>query len=269
MARFSSFDITAGEPVRQIRSNVITSSCTWIVPAGTSCVTFEVWGAGGSGGARCCCDCYHQGSGGSAGGWSAMTIPVTPGNAYVISIGRNGSRDSYGDCSLGCLGDAGQCTCITGTNITCLNAACGMPGDNNCYTYCNCATCCTGAAASYTTGATTAAGARLWSSARDSGSIHNWVSAGGMSGGSCRRAGHYVGTHTDSDSWGGGYATTTGGPAFRPGSFAQVNNCNSSYYNSRFPQGWFAHGGLGAIAETCCNCYYAQSGQHGVVIIKY
>lgn len=269
MARFSSLDILVGEPVRQTRSNVITSNCTWIVPAGATCATFEVWGAGGSGGARCCCDCYHQGGGGAPGGFSAMTIPVVAGASYVIQIGRNGFRDSYGECHPLCCGDGGTCTCITGTGITCLNAGCGMTGNNDCYTYCNCSSCCNGMAPSYTSGATTTTAAGLWSSARDTGSIHNWVATGSISPGSCRRAGGYVGTHSDSSSWGGGYPTTAGGPAFRPGSFAQSNNCNTYYHNSRHPQGWYGHGGLGVIAQTCCDCAYAQSGQHGVVVIRY
>jgi len=269
MARFSSFDIVTGEPSRQIRSNVITSDCTWIVPAGATCATFELWGGGGSGGAKCCCDCYHQGSGGAPGGFSAMTIPVTEGTSYVISIGRGGSRDTYGECHPTCFGESGTCTCVTGANITCLNAGCGIRGSNDCYTYCNCSTCCTGAAPSLTNGATSTATARLWSSARDSGSIHNWVSASGMSPGSCRRAGGYIGTHTDSYSWNGGYPTTAGGPAFRPGSFAQSNNCRTYYHNWTYPQGWFGHGGLGIVSEACCMCAYAQSGYHGVVIIKY
>lgn len=269
MARFSSLDITAGESARQIRSNVITSNCTWIVPAGTSCVTFELWGGGGSGGAKCCCDCYHQGGGGAAGGWSAMTIPVVAGAAYVIQIGRNALRDTYGECHPLCCGDGGTCTCITGTGITCLNAGCGMTGNNDCYTYCMCTACCIGMTAAYTTGATSPVAARTWSSVRDSGSIHNWVSGGGMTPGSCRRSGGYVGMATDSQAYSSGYPTTAGGPAFRPGSFAGANNCIVHYHNSRFPQGWFGHAGLGVINETCCTCAYAQTGQHGVVIIKY
>jgi hypothetical protein len=269
MARFSSFDITVGDPTRNVRSNIITQNCSWIVPAGVTCATFEVWGAGGSGGARCCCDCYHQGGGGAAGGWSVLTIPVTPGDAYTIVVGQNALRTANGECHAQCCGDGGACTCITGTNITCLNAGCGMTGNNDCYTYCNCSSCCNGLAPSLTNGATSSAPSGRWSSARDSGSIHNWTATGGMTAGSCRRAGNYIGTYSDSQSWGGGYPTTAGGPAWRPGSFTQSNNCNTYYFNSRFQQGWFSHGGLGALAETCCNCAYAQTGQHGAVIIRY
>lgn len=269
MARFSSFDITAGTPARQIRSNVITSNCTWIVPAGTTCATFEIWGAGGSGGARCCCDCYHQGSGGAPGGFSAMTIPVVAGASYVIQIGRNAQRDSYGECHPICCGAPGECTCVTGTGITCLNASCGFAGNNDCYTYCNCSSCCFGFAPSNTNGATSTASARLWSSARDSGSIHNWVATGSLSPSSCRRAGGYLGMASDSQAWASGYPTTAGGPAFRPGSFSQSNNCRSSYHGFKYPQGWFGHAGVGTISETCCDCSYAQSGQHGVVVIRY
>lgn len=269
MARFSSGDITYIPPTRLSRSNVITQDCTWTVPEGATCATFEVWGAGGSGGAKCCCDCYHQGAGGSAGGWSVITIPVTANTTYSIVVGINSDRTNYGACNPTCLGAAGRCTCITGPNITCLNAGCGMPGNNDCYQYCNCAACCYGCAASRTNGATTAAAAGAWSSATDAGSVHNFVATGAVSPSSCRRAGGYIGTGTDSQAWGQGYPTTAGGPAFRPGMFAQANNCRVYYLNCTIAQGWFAHGGVGSLSETCCNCGYARSGENGAVIIRY
>ena len=204
-----------------------------------------------------------------------MTIPVTPGSQYSIVVGRNSYRDSYGATHPLCCGDGGTCTCITGANITCLNAGCGMTGNNDCYTYCNCAACCYGCAPSRTDGATSSAAA--FSSARAMGSIHNWNAAGGITASSCRYAGGYVGTGTDSQAWGQTYVTSSGGPSFRHGIFEQSLNCKGNYLNlSASPSGsttpqdlWFGAAGVGVIANTCCNCAYAPTGQHGVVIIRY
>lgn len=272
MARFTTEPLNPVSLAQRFhRSNVITTDCSWTVPAGVGCVSFELWGAGGSGGARCCCDCYHQGAGGAPGGYSAMTIPTTPGNTYSIVVGRNSYRDSYGATHPLCCGDGGTCTCVTGTGISCLNAGCGMAGNNNCYQYCNCAACCYGCAASYTTGAT--ASATAFSSVRDSGSLHNWTSAGGMTESSSRRAGGYIGTATDSQAWGQTYVTSAGGSAFRHGNFEQSLNCSTHYFNfssvSTPVDLWFGSAGVGTISETCCTCAYAPTGQHGVVIIRY
>lgn len=276
MARFTSESFATVVSQRGSRTNVITnSSCTFSIPTGATCASFELWGAGGSGGARCCCDCYHQGAGGAAGGYAAMSIPVSAGGSYSIQVGRNGYRDTYGETHPLCCGDGGTCTCVTGTNISCLNAGCGMAGDNNCYTYCLCGPCCFGYAPSFTSGATSSATA--FSSARQSGSIHNWIDTGGLAASSCRQSGGYVGMGTDAQAWGQTYVTSAGGPAFRHGIFEQSLNCKGNYYNfgaspsaSTTPQClWFGAAGVGVIAETCCMCAYAPTGQHGAVIVRF
>jgi len=276
MARFTSEALTKSISSRGSRSNVITNAtCTFTVPSGVSCISFELWGAGGSGGARCCCDCYHQGAGGAAAGYAAMTIPTSAGTNYSIQVGRNQHRETYGCSHPLCCGDGGQCTCVTGTNITCLNAGCGMTGNNDCLTYCNCSNCCFGHAPSHTSGATTSSTA--FSAASNRGSIHNWIDNGGFQGTSCRNSGGYVGMGTDSQAWGQTYVTSAGGPPFRHGIFEQSLNCKTYYYNfSAYPSGsggthcqWFGTAGVGTIAETCCMCAYAPTGQHGVVIVRY
>lgn len=79
-----------------------TSSTTWTVPAGVTCITVELWGAGGgSGGAKgnTYVDgfgntvAYGAGAGGGGGGAfsKTQTITVTPGQVITITVGTGGS----------------------------------------------------------------------------------------------------------------------------------------------------------------------------------
>jgi hypothetical protein len=56
------------------------SSDTWTAPAGVTSVTVDLWGGGGGGG-----------TGGGAGAYVHSTVPVTPGNNYVVTIGEGGT----------------------------------------------------------------------------------------------------------------------------------------------------------------------------------
>jgi len=76
------------------------SSCTWTVPGGTTCVRFQIWGAGGgTPESRCCMHTMP----GDTGAYASVIMPVTAGNSYTLcggcayccysaSDGRNQSR---------------------------------------------------------------------------------------------------------------------------------------------------------------------------------
>ena len=76
------------------------SSCTWTVPGGTTCVRFQIWGAGGgTPESRCCMHTMP----GDTGAYASVIMPVTSGQSYTMcggcayccysaSDGRNQSR---------------------------------------------------------------------------------------------------------------------------------------------------------------------------------
>ena len=76
------------------------SSCTWTVPGGTTCVRFQIWGAGGgTPESRCCMHTMP----GDTGAYASVIMPVTSGQSYTLcggcayccysaSDGRNQSR---------------------------------------------------------------------------------------------------------------------------------------------------------------------------------
>lgn len=110
---------------------------TWTVPAGVTCLTFELWGAGGAGSPVCCCTCYG-GMPGDGGAYSMKTLSVTPGTVYtyVVGCGGCGSSSWYQSNACGCRGSD---TYITGTG---LSNFCAMGGAGGLWcnqTPCNCA----------------------------------------------------------------------------------------------------------------------------------
>ena len=56
-----------------------TSDGVYVVPAGVSSFTVEAWGAGGGGGA-----------------YARLTIPVSNGESYAVSVGVGGGNNSDG-----------------------------------------------------------------------------------------------------------------------------------------------------------------------------
>jgi hypothetical protein len=89
---------------------------TWTVPAGVTCLTFELWGGGGAGAPSCCCTCYG-GAPGGGGGYSMKTLTVTPGNTYSIVVGQGGCGNMcwFNGNACGCQG---LVTYITGAGLT-------------------------------------------------------------------------------------------------------------------------------------------------------
>ena len=69
----------------------ISSSGTWVVPAGVTSVKVEVWGTGGSGGGVSSSGSARGAGSGGGGGYSVATKTVVPGNSYTITIGALGA----------------------------------------------------------------------------------------------------------------------------------------------------------------------------------
>ena len=104
--------------------------CCWIVPAGVTRLTFELWGGGGGGGASCCC---MVGIPGGAGSYARkMVKAATPGGlagcVYQLFAG-------FASCcspTAGC-GFRGCTTYVTGFGLTNFCAEGGIPGQNLCW----------------------------------------------------------------------------------------------------------------------------------------
>lgn len=104
--------------------------CNWCAPAGTSSITFEIWGGGGGGAGACCC---QQGQPGGSGAYAKKTICAPNGGlggyCYGIMLGYPT------DCAINCCGILGCPTYITGC---CLNNFCaegGYGGKTCCFTF--------------------------------------------------------------------------------------------------------------------------------------
>jgi len=104
--------------------------CCWVVPAGVTRITFELWGAGGSGAGSCCCS---WGVPGGAGAYARKTIyATTPGGfagcAYCLCA-------AYPGCcapTMGC-GYRGCSSFIVGPGLTNFCAEGGIPGCSYCW----------------------------------------------------------------------------------------------------------------------------------------
>lgn len=91
------------------------SNSTWIVPPGTSEISFHIWGSGGTGAASyCCMQGLHAGAGAYAK--KTLTTGFSAGDRYVM-----------------CLGSADTRTCSTAAAHLCGTAAtsCGWDVTNN------------------------------------------------------------------------------------------------------------------------------------------
>ncbi len=80
---------SAGTP-SQIQDTIIDLTepglHTWLCPANVTSVLVECWGAGAAGAAGS--------GGGGAGGYGTGTVTVTPGTAYLLSVGAGGLANS-------------------------------------------------------------------------------------------------------------------------------------------------------------------------------
>ena len=83
------------------------SQNTWIVPAGVTSITAEVWGGGGGGGS-------NLAGGGGGGGYAKKILTVIPGTSYMLVAGGGGAGGLY----------------ISASSTHCTNSA-GKPGQNS------------------------------------------------------------------------------------------------------------------------------------------
>lgn len=240
---------------------------SWTVPSGVTCATFELYGGGGGGGAKCCCDCYHQGQSGAPGGYSSLTIPVTPGDVYTICVGTGGGTSFIGGidtyCHACCFGGAGTDTYVSGNNITTLCAAGGYAGCNMCYLYCMCA-----AAYSCAFNATTASVATP-NTSQVAANAFTSIDGTKLSPSATVYGYGWMGIGSDSQS----YYYQTGSTA-TPFHHAMVtgNHCPCTYNVVEYAcsnRSTLGGGGRGAMTVMCCCCNYAGVGRHGAVIIKF
>jgi hypothetical protein len=90
---------TAGElaPSAPLTSDSFTTpgSFSWVAPAGVTSVQVEAWGGGGSGGSatgQSTGGSFRAAAGGGAGGCyvKSISVPVTPGNSYTVTVGAGG-----------------------------------------------------------------------------------------------------------------------------------------------------------------------------------
>lgn len=89
--------LTITEQVRSqcvpIETITITGTDTYVVPAGVTTITVEVWGAGGRGGNR---TNNGRGGGGGGGAYSRSTFFVTPGESFLYSVGAGSNGTGPG-----------------------------------------------------------------------------------------------------------------------------------------------------------------------------
>lgn len=77
-----------------------SSQLLWCVPRGVTRATFEAWGGGGGAASSCCC---AYATPGTSGAYARRTVPVTPGQCFILCVGCAWGSIEYGD-KRGCRG---------------------------------------------------------------------------------------------------------------------------------------------------------------------
>lgn len=104
--------------------------CCWIVPPGTTCITFEIWGAGGGGAGTCCC---MWGIPGQNGAWAKKTVTGNLGGCvYQMFAGYAGCCSPAPSC-----GYRGCQTWVTGYGLSNFCAEGGYGGCTWCFPWGN------------------------------------------------------------------------------------------------------------------------------------
>lgn len=73
---------------------VFTASGTWICPQGVTSVQVEAWGGGGGGGGAANFTGYRGAGGGGGAYQKTVSLAVTPGQSYTVTIGNSGIAGS-------------------------------------------------------------------------------------------------------------------------------------------------------------------------------
>src|SRR5436189_15447 len=77
-------------------TTIITTSGSFVVPAGvTSIDVYTFGGGGGGGGGYSSCASQGNGGGGGGGGMAKTTFAVTPGQSYTATVGAAGTAGAY------------------------------------------------------------------------------------------------------------------------------------------------------------------------------
>jgi len=106
--------------------NTNSGSETFVVPAGVSSVTVQIWGGGGGGGGSS--SSGSGGSGGGGGGYSTKTFSVTAGDNITYTIGTGGTAGI----AAGGNGTSGTITTLTHLpSVTTLTGNFGTGGNGN------------------------------------------------------------------------------------------------------------------------------------------
>jgi hypothetical protein len=241
----------------------VPGTYTWTVPASVTCATFELRGSGGGGGAKCCCECYHQGFGGTAGNYSTVTLPVTPGDQYTLVVPSGGGTNYIGaeGSHWCCFGGGGAAAYVTGPGITTLCAGGGLAGNNDCYQHCLCSNCC-GFGTLNNCVNISATNCSFISKPMN---YCNEVTAGTTAGG-CKYSLSWVGLWNDSQSQ--YYPTAAGSATFGSGFIRPQDHCSNPTVNACTNCSLAGLGGTGSIWSGC-NCYQAGTGRHGQITIRY
>jgi hypothetical protein len=99
--------------------------CAWTVPAGVTCITVEMWGAGAGGSSSSCAGAGAMGGGG--GTYVKRTIPVLPNDLMTLCAGAGGLMGQSGGSSNAnagwcCLALQGSCSYIRRNGIMCIDS---------------------------------------------------------------------------------------------------------------------------------------------------
>ena len=90
-------NVNPGSPIRHVAT--ITSSGTWLAPAGTTLAFVSIHGASGGGGQGNAHVNRYGGQAGRAGGTGSISsgfVQVTPGASHVVTIGAGGGNSAAG-----------------------------------------------------------------------------------------------------------------------------------------------------------------------------
>ena len=136
-------DLTQGENHNNCKQgNYIPAgnSCTWIVPAGVTSITVEMWGAGGGGGSSPEATCCGKTPGAGAGSYMKRQFAVAAGDTMLVCAGAGGcgGQGTEGIETYCCCGPRGSPSFICRNGTVCLDSQGGGYGISDCYHQCGC-----------------------------------------------------------------------------------------------------------------------------------
>ncbi len=186
-------------------SKLYTSSGTWTAPTGVTSVDVECWGGGGGGGRGTTKNAGGGGGGGGGGYAKKLSIPVTSGNNYTVTVGTGGASATNGSSSSFTGNSSINVTATGGSKGSDNGSSGGSGGSGNCTGGCN---------VSYTGGSGGAGGS----------------SYGGGGGGSAGTGSNGNAGDQGNSGGSGALAVTGGGPGGNGGVSGQAGSIPSGGY---------------------------------------